>query len=956
MSTTTVELELGRDVAPEGCGDCAQRLRGALGEHDGVRDVAAVGDRLVVELDAERCSRDCLMRAWADARGDLGERFDHTVLTVDGMDCASCARTVTAAIGRLPSVSGVEVSFTTGRMLVEHPPAAFDRPAVEKRVAQLGYRVRRESGALGVAGAGGMGALGVGVGGAGAAGANAGAAGADASGAGVAGANAGAAGADASGAGVAGAGAGADASGADAIGAGRPLARLAARLRALRLPDLLTLTATALLLVAVVLDLATTFPAAWLYGAAVAVGIGPIARSGLVALWTTRRPEIKFLMTIAAVGAIAIGAWMEAALVVVLFAIGEWLEGRAVARARRELESLVTLAPQTARLRAADGEEREVAVAALAIGDLVVVRPGERLPADGTVAEGRSAVDQAAITGESVPVDKEPGDHVFAGTLNAQGLLVVRVESAPGDTTLARIGRLVAEAQARRAPSERWVDAFARVYTPAVIAVAALVAVVPPLAWGATWDGSFYSALALLILACPCALVLSTPVTIVSALGRASAAGVLVKGGEHLERAAAIRTVAFDKTGTLTAGRPRVVAVAPAADAGPAARADGEPSGATDGAHRSASAAAALPLAAAEPASACADGCCASESAAGAEPSTAADDLLATAAALEQGSEHPLAAAIVAAARERGLALAPVEEFTARPGFGASARVGGADVVVGKPGLFSDTVRDALAAPLEAAAAAGQTAVVVTRDGAPLGVIGLADPPRPEAAEATAQLARLGVRTAMISGDNAAAARTVAASVGIDDVRADALPADKARVVGELGDEVAMVGDGVNDAPALAAAALGVAMGSAGSDTAIEVSDVALMGDDPRKVAGLIGLARWTRATVRANIAFSLGTKLIAALFLAAGMLPLWAAVASDVGASLVVVAWGLRVLVASPRGRMAGAPLLERPRRAVAARTAVAPAAGAAHAHGDSAHDLSATASHRHDDSCCGA
>ncbi len=411
--------------------------------------------------------------------------------------------------------------------------------------------------------------------------------------------------------------------------------------------DLLTIAATALLLVALVVDLATDLPAAWFYGASALVGIGPIARAGVVALVTTRRPEIKLLMTVAAIGAAAIGAWMEAALVVVLFSIGEWLEGRAVARAQRELSSLVALAPERARVRVeaaagalpmagAGGEttEREVAVAELRVGDVAVVRPGERLPADGTVVEGRSAVDQAAITGESVPVDVAPGAQVYAGTLNAQGLLAVRVERAPGDTTLARIGRLVAEAQARRAPSERWVDAFARVYTPAVIVLAVLVAAVPPLAWGAAFDDSFYAALALLILACPCALVLSTPVTIVSALARASAAGVLVKGGEQLERAAAIEVVAFDKTGTLTAGRPQVVAIEPLAPAG-------------------------------------------------------GDELLALAAAVEQGSEHPLAQAILAAARERGVPLEPVADFAAAPGFGARGRVAGALVEVGKPGMFA---------------------------------------------------------------------------------------------------------------------------------------------------------------------------------------------------------------------------------------------------------------------------
>ena len=800
MSTTTVELPL---RAPDECGDCAGRLRAAIAEHEGVGSVEASerGDRLVVELDEERCSTACVEEALRTARAGLTDHYAHTLVTVDGMDCAGCARTVSDAVGRLPRVTGVDVSFTTGRMLVEHERDGFDAGAVAQRVERLGYSASLPGG-----------------------------------------------GADADGAGA-------------ATGAGGMLRRLLDS-------DLLTAVATALLLLAVVVDFTTDLPAAWLYGAAVATGIGPIARSGLVALWVTRRPEIKFLMTVASIGAIAIGAWMEAALVVVLFSIGELLEGRAVARARRELASLVTLAPERARIRAADGSEREVAASALALGDVVVVRPGERLPADGSVLEGRSAVDQAPITGESVPVDKEPGDRVFAGTLNAQGRLVVTVEAAPGDTTLARIGTLVAEAQARRSPSERWVDAFARIYTPAVIGIAVLVAVVPALLFGTAFEDSFYSALALLILACPCALVLSTPVTIVSALGRASAAGVLVKGGEQLERAAAIEAVAFDKTGTLTAGRPRLVAL---------------------------------------------------DALGGDERDEA--ELLSVAAALEAGSEHPLAAAIVAAARERGLELAPVDDFRAQTGFGASGAVGGAAVAIGKPAMFgARTLTPAVEQALDARREQGQTAIVVARDDVPLGVLGLADPPRPEAREATAQLARLGIdRTVLITGDNAATAAAVAREVGVADVRSDALPEDKARLLGELGGNVAMVGDGVNDAPALAAATLGVAMGSAGSDTAIEVADVALMGDDPRKVAGLIGLARWTRATVRANIAFSLATKAVAAVLLAFGLLPLWAAVATDVGASLVVVLWGLRVLIASPRGRMRGLPILPAPRRAAA-------------------------------------
>jgi len=805
MSIATVELAT---RAPEECGDCGERLRKVVAAHEGVAAAAVSGSgQLEVSVDLASCSTACLGAVLEQARETLAHSYGHTTMTVDGMDCGSCARTIAGAVERLPDVSGVQVSFTTGRLLVEHPPSGFDAEAVARRVRRLGYVPR-----LGGAGA------------------------------------------------------------ASAPAAPRTWRRVPGT-------TALTLAATALMLLAVVLDLATALPAAWVYGAAVAVGIGPIARSGLAALMTTRRPEIKLLMTVAGVGAMAIGAWAEAALVVVLFSVGELLEGRAVARARDELAGLLTLAPERARLREADGGESVVPVSELAVGDVVDVRPGERLPADGSVVEGASAVDQAPITGESVPVDKGPGDRVFAGTLNAQGRLLVRVESAPGDTTLARIGQLVSEAQERRSPSERWVDAFARVYTPAVIALALLVLAIPPLAWGATFHGSFYSALALLILACPCALVLSTPVTIVSALGRASAAGVLVKGGEVLERAATVETVAFDKTGTLTAGRPALVAL---------------------------------------------------DALGGDE-----QELLALAAAVETASEHPLAAAIVAAARERGLALGAVSAFEARTGFGAVGVVDGRRAEIGKPAMFDRSVLDArVERALAQRREQGQTAVVVARDGRALGVLGLADPPRPEAREAIALLARVGVgRTVLVTGDNAATAGALAREVGLSEVRAETLPEDKARIVGELGAGVAMVGDGVNDAPALAAAALGVAMGSAGSDTAIEVADVALMGNDPRKVAGLIGLARWTRATVRANIAFALGTKLVAAVLLAFGRLPLWGAVVADVGASLLVVLWGLRVLVAVPRGRLRAAPMLP-PARRGAARPAHGH--GHDHAHGD--------------------
>ena len=646
-----------------------------------------------------------------------------------------------------------------------------------------------------------------------------------------------------------------------------------------------TFVATGLLALALVVDFATSLTATPLYAGAILIGGFPLARSGIRALIATRRPDINLLMTIAAIGAAAIDAWLEAALVVVLFSIGEWLEGRAVDRARRELAGLVSLTPETARIRRREGEgpfalivEVEITLAEVIVGDLAIVRPGERIPVDGVVREGGSAVDQAPITGESTPVDKTVGDDVFAGTLNGQGLLAIEATTAPGDTTLDRIGRLVMEAQARKSPSERWVDAFARWYTPAVVGLAVLVAAIPPLV-GVAFTTSFYSALALLIIACPCALVISTPVAIVSALGRASSAGVLVKGGAHLEQAAATRIVAFDKTGTLTEGRPQVVTVEPLRGT--------------------------------------------------------ADELLALAASLEQGSEHPLARAIVDAAGERGLELLPVDAFEARIGLGAVGDVGGASVAIGDPRLFGEeALGGVIAARLEEVRASGQTAVIVVRNDVPVGIVGLADTARAEAASAVSELHRLGIRTLLLTGDNEVTARAIAEPLGIDDIRAGLMPQDKESAVSALGAGVAMVGDGVNDAPALASADVGFAMGTAGSDTAIEVADIAVMGDDPRKVAGLIGLSRWTKAVVRQNIAFSLGTKVLAVGLLAAGMLPLWGAVVADVGASLIVVANALRLVRGQPRGTLAGVPLLQSPGRQRAVATSADEAAIRDHDH----------------------
>ena len=766
------------------CGACATRLEGVLRTHEGIAgvQVSSEGRSLLVRYDPQLCSPSCMSQATVLATVQFELDFQHEVLEVGGMDCASCARTIERAVDRMQGVTFASVSFTAARLRVEYRPDVVDTARIASGVRALGYDVP-------TAGA------------------------------------------------------------------------VAAEPTRWTRTQLVTAATTALLALGVAADLALgRGPAAIaLYALAVAIGGAPIARSGVAALRATHRADIRLLMAIASLGAAAIGAWMEAALVVVLFSIGELLERRSAERARRELGSLVALTPAIARLRRpGEREDVEVAVAELRVGDAVVVRPGERLPVDGTVLEGASAVDEAAVTGESTPVDKLPRDGVFAGTLNAQGLLVVRADVAPGDTTLAKIARLVSEAQTHKAPSERWVDAFARVYTPIVLVLAVLVAAFAPLASPVSSGDAFYAALAMLIIACPCALVLSTPVSIVSALGRASAAGVLVKGGVHLERAAGIETVAFDKTGTLTAGRPRVTAL-----------------------HAFAG---------------------------GSE-----DELLRCAASVEQGSEHPLARAIVAAAADRGLALAPIEDFHATTGLGAGGRVGGRLVVVGNPRMLAgETLSGEARAAFDELAAGGRTAVLVTRDGAAIGTLALADEARPQAAEAVAMLARLGIRrTLLLTGDNAAVAGAIARSVGITEVRSGLLPQDKASAIEGLGPGTAMVGDGVNDAPALAAADLGIAMGSAGSATAIEVADVALMGDDPRKVAELIALARWTRAIVRQNIAFALATKLVALGLLAAGSLPLWAAVASDVGASLVVVANGLRLIAGAPRGRLRGVATL---------------------------------------------
>jgi Zn2+/Cd2+-exporting ATPase len=611
----------------------------------------------------------------------------------------------------------------------------------------------------------------------------------------------------------------------------------------------------------------------------------PVVRAAWLGLLVRRELNIQALMTIAAVGAVIIGAWVEAGMVIVLFALGEALEGYAAARARGAIRGLVAVAPEWAlRIRTASGAdgEVEVGVETLVPGDVIAVRPGERIPMDGDVVAGRSSVDQSTLTGESVPLERSPGSQVLAGSVNLEGVLEVRVTRRAEDTTLHRMIRLVEEARQRKAPVQRFIDRFARVYTPAVIALAVAVVIVPPVAFGAPfWNpepgtfGWLYRGLALLVVACPCALVISVPASVVSALTNAAGSGVLIKGGAHLEALARVRAVAFDKTGTLTEGALSVVGVRSvdcAEEYGP----DGE---------------------------AC-------------EP---CDELLAVAAAVERRSEHPVGRAVAAAARERSLEHR-VPEATghrALAGRGIEAHLPAGPVMVGSHRHFDlhlphDGEHCRLAA-LDAVE--GRTPVLVHMDGSYLGTISLQDTPRPTAAAAVDDLRRMGVRTVLVSGDSQGAALSLAEGIHVDELRAELLPEEKLRIVEELRSRhgpVAMVGDGINDAPALAAADVGIAVGGAlgGTDQARETAGVTLMRDDLRVLPRTLRLARAAMRTVRANVAFAIGIKVVFLVLVLLGLGTLWMAVLADVGATLVVTLHGMRLLRWNdPRGPIIPAP-----------------------------------------------
>ncbi|CAM6980202.1 MULTISPECIES: Zn(II)/Cd(II)/Pb(II) translocating P-type ATPase ZntA [Enterobacter cloacae complex] len=563
------------------------------------------------------------------------------------------------------------------------------------------------------------------------------------------------------------------------------------------------------------------------------VGLFPIARQALRLMKSGSWFAIETLMSVAAIGALFIGATAEAAMVLLLFLIGERLEGWAASRARKGVSALMALKPETAT-RVVNGTRETVAITTLRPGDVIEVAAGGRLPADGALLTATASFDESALTGESIPVEREAGEKVPAGATSVDRLVQLTVLSEPGDSAIDRILKLIEEAEERRAPVERFIDRFSRIYTPAIMLVALLVTVVPPLFSGAPWEGWIYKGLTLLLIGCPCALVISTPAAITSGLAAAARRGALIKGGAALEQLSQVQHIAFDKTGTLTVGKPQVTGVYP--------------------------------------------------------QEISEDELLILAAAVEQGSTHPLALAIVREAQSRGLNIPPATAQRALVGSGIEATVDGKKVLIVAAGKSSHP-------EVEALEQTGQTVVTVMQDGVAKGMLALRDTLRDDAKEAVAALHQLGVQGVILTGDNPRAAAAIAGELGLA-FKAGLLPADKVSAVTELNAHapLAMVGDGINDAPAMKASTIGIAMGS-GTDVALETADAALTHNRLTGLAQMIDLARATRANIRQNIGIALGLKGIFLVTTLLGMTGLWLAVLADTGATVLVTANALRLL-----------------------------------------------------------
>lgn len=582
------------------------------------------------------------------------------------------------------------------------------------------------------------------------------------------------------------------------------------------------------------------------FGLAILIGGYDLFKVGLKNL-SKLEFDMKTLMTIAIIGAAIIGEWAEGAVVVFLFALSEALEGYSIDKSRQSIRALMDIAPNRATIRR-NNQTMEIDVEDVQINDIMIIRPGEKIAMDGEVVKGESSISQAAITGESIPVHKNMGDEVFAGTINEEGSLEVRVTKLVEDTTIAKIIHLVEEAQAERAPSQQFVDKFAKYYTPAIMLVALLVAIVPPLFLGGEWSTWVYSGLAVLVVGCPCALVISTPVAIVTAIGNAARKGVLIKGGIHLEETGKLKVIAFDKTGTLTEGKPEVTDVVPLSKQN-------------------------------------------------------MNEILGISKAIEAFSQHPLASAIIRKAEKENVDSYIAESFQSITGKGAKATVNGTDYFIGNPRLFEEmfSIPNDIKQKVQELQIQGKTVMLLGTGQEIIGLIAVADQVRKSSLSIIEKLKNIGIKkTVMLTGDNQAAGTAIGKQLGLSETKAELLPQDKLEVIKSLQNKygnVAMVGDGVNDAPALASATVGIAMGGAGTDTALETADIALMADDLEKLPYTIALSRKALHVIKQNVSFSLGLKLIALLLVIPGWLTLWIAIFADVGATLLVVLNSMRLM-----------------------------------------------------------
>jgi len=712
-----------------------------------------------------------------------------TRIRVQGMDCAGCAIKIENALQRMPGVTEVNVSVAGGTVTVKHDQA--DTAAMGSQIAGLGYAVT----------------------------------GSEQVGAKSAGLEMSAREGDA---------------GHSHIHDHGPTDQSWWQTRKGRL----TIASGGALAAAFAVGKAVPATEQWAFLLAMMVGLIPIAKRAFSAAMAGTPFSIEMLMTIAAVGAVFIGATEEAATVVFLFLIGELLEGVAARRARASIQDLTKLVPKTAQLEDGDGQVREVEADTLTVGAMIQIRPGDRIPADGVIVSGESSIDEAPVTGESTPVRKGRDENLFAGTVNGDGLLKVRVTAAAADNTIARVVKLVEEAQESKAPTERFIDRFSRFYTPGVVAVAALVAIVPPLLFGGAWSGWVYKALAILLIGCPCALVISVPAAIAASLSAGARRGLLLKGGAVLEQIGKITIACLDKTGTLTAGKPLVT------DIISFDRSEG--------------------------------------------------DILRFAAALESGSSHPLATAILSKAAEQKILVPPTSDSKAIGGKGVQATVEGVKTFLGSPNAVAElaTVTADQTARISALNDEGKTVSLLVMDDRVAGAIAMRDEPRPDAKKGLKLLSDAGIRTVMLTGDNRRTATAIGKQLGID-VEAELLPEDKQRIVGKFQKEgfvVAKVGDGINDAPALAAADVGIAMGG-GTDVALETADAAVLHGRVSDVAAMVELSKRTMTNIRQNIAVALGLKAVFLVTTVVGLTGLWPAILADTGATVLVTLNALRLL-----------------------------------------------------------